>query len=179
MATFYKDIIVLDKDGNSLGTMSFNRARDLANQENLDLVKISEQERQIVYKIMDEGKWMFEQKKKDRDKNKNNKIPSLKEIKFHLNTDDHDVQTKVGHIRRFLNAGHPVKVSVELQGRFKNYLKSATEKLESIISSVNIEIRRDSVKTTNNSSSMTIHPIGKTHERQKNNPCQQGREGTS
>lgn len=175
MSTFYKDLIVLDKDGNNLGMMPYGRAKELADRENLDLVKISEQEKCTVFRIMDEGKWRYEQKKKEKEKN-NNKIPVLKEIKFHLNTDDHDIQTKVAHIRRFLETGHPVRVSVELQGRYKHYLQSAKEKLESIIGSVNITVRRDTIRTTqtNNKAiaSLTIHPVGKTHEREKVSHCQ-------
>lgn len=171
----FKDLVVINKDGSNLGQMSFQKAKELADLEGLDLVKISEQQQHCVYKIMDESKWKYEQKKKE--KNKSHKVPVLKEIKFHINTEDHDIQTKVAHIRRFLEKGHSVRVSVDLRGRFKNYLQLACEKLESIIQSVNIVVRRDAVKTLSSGSAtsigVTIHPVSKKNE-QKDVLCRQG-----
>lgn len=149
-------VIVIDAEGKNLGRMNYYDARDLATAQDLDLVKVGTQSDMSVMRIMDEGKWKYTQKKKQ--KSKYQKTPPLKEMKFHINTDDHDVQTKIGHIDKFLSKGSPVKISVEMKGRFKNHSKSAHEMLQSIVGKVSVSVRQDPVRSSPSVVSMIIHP---------------------
>ncbi len=97
--------------------MSARAALDLAVERNLDLVKIAPQAQPPVCRIMDYGKYKFEQAKRDKEAKKNQKVIEIKEIRLSLNIDTHDFETKVGHAKRFLSGGNRVKVSIRFRGR--------------------------------------------------------------
>ncbi len=110
-----KEVRVVGEDGAQLGVLSSKEALDIAVEKNLDLVKIAPQASPPVCKIMDYGKYRFEQAKRDKEAKKNQKIVELKEIRMSLNIDTHDFDTKVGHAKKFLTAGDKVKVSVRFR----------------------------------------------------------------
>ncbi len=112
-----KEIRVVGADGSQLGIMSAMDARNMANEQNLDLVKIAPQATPPVFKIMDYGKYRFEQQKREKEQKKNQKVVELKEIRLSLNIGDHDFETKVGHATRFLAEGNKVKASIRFRGR--------------------------------------------------------------
>lgn len=112
-----REIRVIDSDGSQLGVMSAAQALDKAAARDLDLVKISPQAVPPVCKIMDYGKFRFEQAKREKEAKKNQRIVEIKEIRLSLNIDTHDFNTKVGHATRFLNDGDKVKVSIRFRGR--------------------------------------------------------------
>lgn len=97
--------------------MSSKDALKLAVEKNLDLVKIAPQAAPPVCRIMDYGKFRFEQAKRDKEAKKNQKVIELKEIRLSLNIDTHDFETKVNHAARFLGGGDKVKVSIRFRGR--------------------------------------------------------------
>lgn len=112
-----KEIRVVDSDGSQLGIMSAKAALDLAFEKNLDLVKIAPTAKPPVCKIMDYGKYRFEQAKREKEARKNQKVTEVKEIRLSLTIDQHDFETKGGHAMKFLDAGNKVKVSIRFRGR--------------------------------------------------------------
>lgn len=106
---------MIGDDGAQLGILSSREALRIAAEKNLDLVKIAPQATPPVCRIMDYGKYRFEQAKRDKEAKKNQKIVELKEIRMSLNIDTHDFETKVGHAKKFLQSGDKVKVSVRFR----------------------------------------------------------------
>lgn len=112
-----KEIRLVGDNGEQLGIMSSRDAMKLAFDKNLDLVKIAPQATPPVCRIMDYGKYRFEQAKRDKEAKKNQKVTELKEIRLSLNIDTNDFNTKVNHATKFLKAGDKVKVSIRFRGR--------------------------------------------------------------
>ena len=112
-----KEIRVIDSDGSQLGILSAKEALKIATEKNLDLVKIAPQAVPPVCRIMDYGKYRFEQAKKEKEAKKNQKVIEIKEIRLSLSIDTHDFETKLNHARKFLESGNKVKVSIKFKGR--------------------------------------------------------------
>lgn len=112
-----KEVRVISADGEQLGIMSAKEAFKKAEEKNLDLVKIAPQAQPPVCKIMDYGKYRFEQTKKEKESKKNQRIIETKEIRLSLNIDTHDFDTKANQAMKFLKTGHKVKVSIRFRGR--------------------------------------------------------------
>ena len=112
-----REVRVIGPDGAQLGIMSAQKALVLALSKNLDLVKIAPQATPPVCKIIDYGKYRFEQAKREKEARKNQRIVEIKEVRLSLNIDTHDFETKVGHAMRFLKEGNKVKASIRFRGR--------------------------------------------------------------
>ncbi len=112
-----KEIRVIDADGTQLGIMKLDQAMSVAAAKDLDLVKIAPPATPPVCKIMDYGKYRFEQSKLEKEKRKNQKIVNLKEIKFSPTIDTNDFNVKVNNAKKFLKAGDKLKVTVRFRGR--------------------------------------------------------------
>ncbi len=112
-----KEIRVIMNDGEALGIMSADEALKIAEEKNLDLVKIAPQAVPPVCKIMDYGKYRFEMTKREKEAKKNQHVVEIKEVRLSLNIDTHDFETKVNHAKRFLTSGNKVKVSIRFRGR--------------------------------------------------------------
>ena len=112
-----REVRVIGPDGAQLGIMSAQKALDLALSKNLDLVKIAPQATPPVCKIIDYGKYRFEQAQREKEARKNQRIVEIKEVRLSLNIDTHDFETKVGHAMRFLKEGNKVKASIRFRGR--------------------------------------------------------------
>ncbi len=104
-------------DGSQLGIVSASEALDLAFKQDLDLVKIAPQAQPPVCRIMDYGKFCFEQTKREKEAKKNQKIIDIKEIRMSSTIDTHDFNTKVNQAVKFLNGGDKLKVSVRFRKR--------------------------------------------------------------
>lgn len=111
------ELRVVGPDGSQLGLMSSKDAQKLAIEKNLDLVKIAPGATPPVCKIMDYGKYKFEQAKKEKEARKNQKVVDTKEIRLSVNIDTNDFNTKVNHANKFLTSGDKVKVSIRFRGR--------------------------------------------------------------
>jgi translation initiation factor IF-3 len=107
----------LDADGNMLGVIPTDKARTMASQQGLDLVEISPNADPPVCRIMDFGKYRYEEAKKERIARKNQHSLALKEVKFHVTVEEHDYQTKINNMKKFLTKGHKVKISLFFRGR--------------------------------------------------------------
>ena len=112
-----KEVRVIGADGAQLGIMSARDALNLAAEKNLDLVKIAPQAQPPVCKIIDYGKYRFEQAKREKEAKKNQRVVETKEIRLSLNIDTHDFETKQNHATRFIGEGNKVKVSIRFRGR--------------------------------------------------------------
>lgn len=112
-----KDVRVVGTEGEQLGIMQLEDALRLAREKNLDLVNVAPQAKPPVCRIMDFGKYKYEQSKRDKEARKKQRSISIKEIKIRPNIEEHDLQVKVRNGLRFLSAGDKVKVSVIFRGR--------------------------------------------------------------
>ncbi|MCI2046591.1 MAG: translation initiation factor IF-3 [Faecalibacterium sp.] len=112
-----REIRLIGADGAQLGVMSAREALAAAEAAGLDLVKIAPQAKPPVCKILDYGKYRFEQQKKDKEAKKNQKVVDIKEVRLSLNIDTNDFNTKLNQATKFLAAGHKVKASIRFRGR--------------------------------------------------------------
>lgn len=108
--------VVSDK-GEQLGIMSNNEALQVAQERGLDLVKIAPKATPPVCKVIDYGKYRFEQAKREKEAKKNQRVTEVKEIRLSLNIDTHDFNTKLNHAKKFIKVGNKVKVSIRFRGR--------------------------------------------------------------
>jgi len=108
---------VIAADGSQLGVMDTREAQRLSIEQNLDLVKIAPQATPPVCRIMDYGKYRFEQAKREKEAKKNQKVIEIKEIRLSLNIDIGDLNTKVKQATKFLQEGNKLKVSIRFRGR--------------------------------------------------------------
>ena len=112
-----KEVRVIDPDGNQIGIIPTYKAIAVANDFGLDLVEISPNADPPVCKIMDYGRYKYELTKKKQEAKKKQTTFQLKEIKVRPKTGDHDLNTKIGHIKKFINRKDKVKVTVIFRGR--------------------------------------------------------------
>lgn len=114
-----KEVRVINQEGDQVGIMPIERAIQLARQAGYDLVEISANANPPVCRILDFGKYMYEQSKKNKDgKGATSKI---KEVKFHVRTDEHDYVTKLRHGEEFLEKGNKLKLTLTFRGREMEY----------------------------------------------------------
>ena len=111
------EVRVIGADGEQIGIMSAAEAQQLADDKDLDLVKISPNAKPPVCRIMDYGKYRFEQSKREKEARKNQHIVETKEVRLGLNIDVADFNTKQRQAEKFLQSGHKVKVSIRFRGR--------------------------------------------------------------
>lgn len=112
-----KEVRVIDPEGNQAGVLPIHQALAFANDYGLDLVEVSPNARPPVCKIMDYGRYKYEQTKQKQEAKKKQNIILVKEIKVRPKTGEHDLQTKIGHITKFISKNNKVKVTVMFRGR--------------------------------------------------------------
>ena len=112
-----REIRLIGEDGEQLGIMSARDAMKLAREANLDLVKIAPTAKPPVCKIIDYGKYRYEQARREKDARKKQKTIEVKEIRLSPNIDTNDLNTKVNQARKFVSGGNKVKVAVRFRGR--------------------------------------------------------------
>ena len=112
-----KEVRLIDSDGSQLGIVSLQQAMDTAMQRGLDLVKIAPKAEPPVCRVMDYGKFRFEQAKKEKEARKNQKVVDIKEVRLSAKIDVADFNVRVKQAEKFLNAGDKVKASIRFRGR--------------------------------------------------------------
>lgn len=112
-----KEVRLIGSDGEQLGIMSSQDALKIADDEGLDLVMISPKAEPPVCKVVDFGKYRYEQMQKEKQAKKNQKVVEIKEIRLSPNIDTNDVNTKVNAAKKFLSKGDKVKVTLRFRGR--------------------------------------------------------------
>lgn len=108
---------LIDADGAQLGIVKTSQAMKIASEKNLDLVKIADKAEPPVCKIMNYGKYKYEQSKREKESRQKQHVVDIKEIRLSLNIGTHDFETKVDHAQKFANKGDKVKVTIRFRGR--------------------------------------------------------------
>lgn len=129
-------IRVVSDEGEQLGIMSAREAMNIAEEKGLDLVKISPNAQPPVCKIMDYGKFRFEQSKKQKEAKKNQHIITIKEMRLSTNIDKHDLDVKAKCVSKFLQAGDKVKISLRFRGRQMTHTDLGREVMEEFFAMV-------------------------------------------
>ncbi len=122
-----KEVRLVGSDGEQIGVVSGLEAKRLADEAELDLVKISPNAKPPVCKIMDYSKYKFDQAKKAKEAKKKQKVVETKEIRLSPNIDQHDIDTKLKQAIKFLKSGDKVKVTIRFRGRELGHTKFALE----------------------------------------------------
>ena len=123
----FRSVRLIDSDGSMIGVVGIEEARRRAEEQQLDLVLISAVADNPVCKIMDYGKFMFEQSKREREAKKNQKVTEIKEVQLKISTEEHDFQFKTKNACRFLSDGDRVKVVIKFRGREMAYTSRGYE----------------------------------------------------
>ncbi len=119
-----KEVQLIDENGEKLGIQSIEKALEYAEEKNLDLVLVAPNAKPVVCKLMNYGKYKFEQAKKEKESRKNQKAVELKEIRVTPNIGEHDFAFKSKNARAFLESGNKVKFTVRFRGRELNNVKA-------------------------------------------------------
>ncbi len=127
---------VIDSDGKQIGVIPTREAIEVARRKGLDLVLVSPNSDPPVAKIMDFGKYMYQISKRQKEAKKKQKTQEIKQMKFRLKIDEHDYQTKLKHIRRFLEDGDKVKVTIMFRGREIAFVDRGKQILDRIANDV-------------------------------------------
>lgn len=129
----FKEILVIDQNGEQLGVMSRNRALDIADAANLDLVCVAPKAKPPVCRIMNYGKYRFEQQKKLKEMKKNSKVVSLKETQLSPQIDVHDKNVKLKRTIKWLQNGDKVKIAVRFRGRQLAHVEIGQKTLDDFV----------------------------------------------
>lgn len=128
-----KEVQLIGENGEKLGVISFNDALAKAEEKNLDLVLVAPNANPVVCKIMNYGKYKFEQAKKEKEAKKKQKVQETKELRITPNIEEHDFGFKAKNARKFLEDGNKVKITVRFRGRELNNTKMGEEVLNQFI----------------------------------------------
>jgi len=125
---------LIDENGGSLGIVTSEEALKIAKSRGLDLVEVVPHAKPPVCKVIDYGKYNYERQKKDKHQKKHQSVMHMKEIRFNANTDKHDLDFKIKHLKQFLLEGHKVKASVTYRGRMITHLEIGKKLMDEVIS---------------------------------------------
>ncbi len=156
-----KEVRVIGADGSQMGVMSAAAALKLAEDANLDLVKIAPTANPPVCRIMDYGKYRFEQRKKEKENRKNQKVVETKEVRLSLNIDTNDFNTKVNQANKFLKNGDKVKASIRFRGREMAHSKAGLDVMARFGEAVEGGVIEKQAKLEGRSMQMVIAPASK------------------
>ncbi len=131
-----REVRLIDPEGNQLGVMPIEDAREAAEEFGLDLVEVSPDARPPVCKIMDYGRWKYQQAKRSQEARRKQHTIQVKEVKLRPKTDQHDYEFKVRHVRRFLTDGNKAKVTIRFRGREMEHPERGQKILERIAQEV-------------------------------------------
>lgn len=126
----FPEIRVIDTEGEQLGILSHKEALKMAEEKELDLVLVNETAEPPVCRIMNYGKYKFEQEKKAKEIRKKQHTANVKEVKMRYKIDEHDYQVRVSQAKRFLQAGDKVKATINFRGREIQHVHLAQELLD-------------------------------------------------
>lgn len=112
-----REVRLIGVDGSQLGIKPIREAMHLAQEANLDLVNVAPQAKPPVCRIMDYGKYRYEQSKREKEARKNQKTIQIKEVRLSPTIEENDVQTKLSNIKKFLKKGNKVKLTIRFRGR--------------------------------------------------------------
>ena len=131
-----KEVQLISDEGEKLGIVPIEKALDIASEKKLDLVLVSPNSNVPVCKIMNYGKYKFEQSKKEKEAKKKQKIQETKELRITPNIEEHDFGFKIKNARKFLEDGNKVKITVRFRGRELNNVKMGEDVLNEFITAL-------------------------------------------
>lgn len=126
----------IDDQGRQVGILSIQEALDLAIKRNLDLVEVAPEATPPVCRIMDFGKYRYEQTRKEKEARKKQHVVKIKEVKFHPNIEDHDYGVKLKQISEFLEKGNKVKVTLVFRGREMMHMEFGKKVLDRLVGDI-------------------------------------------
>jgi len=132
-----REVRLIDANGDQLGVKTRDEALEIAKTRNLDLVLVAPGAKPPVCRIMDYGKYRYEQQKKEKEARKKQRVINVKEVRFSPAIGDHDFNTKLRNARRFLEKGDKVKASVRFRGRAITHKDLGRDVLERLADEVN------------------------------------------
>lgn len=156
-----KEVRVIGANGEQLGVMSPDKALALAEQANLDLIKIAPNAQPPVCRILDYGKYRFEQRKKEKENRKNQKVVETKEVRLSLNIDTNDFNTKVNQANKFIKNGDKVKASIRFRGREMAHTKRGMDVMTRFGEAIEGGVIEKAAKLEGRSMQMVIAPAPK------------------
>lgn len=127
-----KEVRVVGADGEQIGILPIKEALRKAQEANLDLVAVAPTAKPPVCRIMDYGKFRYEQSKREKEARKNQKVISIKEVRLSPTIEEHDFQTKLRHVQKFLEQGDKVKLSIRFRGRAITHSEIGKKVLEKL-----------------------------------------------
>jgi len=155
-----KEVRLIDIDGTMLGIVSAREAQIKANEKEVDLVKISPNANPPVCKIMDYGKFLYEQNKKQKEAKKKQVVINVKEIRLSPKIEEHDFNFKVKNATKFLKSGDKVKVSIRFRGREMQYTRIGAQVMEKFLEAIKEYATADGKpKMEGRSMTMMLSPI--------------------
>jgi len=128
-----KEVRVIDETGKQLGIMALEKALQMAQERNFDLIQVTEKVDPPVCKIMDYGKFIYQQKKKEKEAFKKQKGGELKGIRLGFNMAQHDLEIKAKQAEKFLKEGNKIKIEMQLRGREKALSGFAKERINKFL----------------------------------------------
>ena len=131
-----RQVRLILEDGQQQGIVDTRDALRMARDAELDLALVGEQAQPPVAKLMDYGKYRYEMQQQEKEARKRSRQQEMKAIKFRVKIDDHDYNTKVNHVKRFLKGGHKVKVTIMFRGRERTHPELGQEILNRVASDV-------------------------------------------
>ena len=131
-----RQVRLIGSDGNQVGIVDTRDAIQRAREEDLDLVMVGENAQPPVAKLLDYGKYRYELQQQEKEARKRSRQQEMKAIKFRVKIEDHDYETKVNHIRRFLKSGHKVRVTIMFRGRERTHPELGQELLNRVAQDV-------------------------------------------
>jgi translation initiation factor IF-3 len=153
---------LIDEEGNQVGVVDTREALRMAQEREYDLVLVSPNAVPPVARLLDYGKWRYEQQQAEKEARKKAKRTEVKSIKFRPKIDEHDYQTKLGHVRRFLEEGHKVKITIMFRGREMAHPELGSRILERAVADLGpaavVELKPEMAGRDMN---MVIAPAGK------------------
>ena len=160
-AIWANEVQVIDDDNVNCGVMKIRDAKELASSRELNLVEVSAKSSPPVCRILDYGKYRYDQKRAERKRKKNQQVTVLKEMKFRPRISDHDFDFKVRKIKQFLENGHHVKCTVMFRGREMEHTDLGEILLERVIESVDCVTIEQPIKLEGRD--MTVRFVTKTN----------------
>lgn len=155
-----RQVRLIGSDGDQIGIVDTRDAIQRARDEDLDLVMVGESAQPPVAKLLDYGKYRYELQQQEKEARKRSRQQEMKAIKFRVKIEDHDYETKVNHIRRFLKAGHKVRVTIMFRGRERTHPELGQELLNRVSQDVSeIAIVDSPPSLAGMDMNMTVRPM--------------------
>ena len=140
-----QEVRVIGNDGENLGVMNRDEAIKKAKDEGLDLIEISAKANPPVARIMEYGKYMYQQEKKEKEAKKNSQQPGnvMKGVRFGMQTSDHDIEIRTKRVDKWLKKGYKVRVQLTMKGREKAYRERGEEQIQEFLDKLTEEYEMD------------------------------------